>query len=110
MPLLNDILRPLICSAGSLRPCCSLWLLLVIAVFNSSAQGPVINEFLALNTAGLTDTDGATSDWIEIYNPSPTIVSLHGWSLTDDPDKPRKWQFPDVNFPASAYLLVFASG
>jgi hypothetical protein len=76
----------------------------------SHAQGVVINEFLAINEAGLTDSDGVTSDWIEIYNSGATTVSLLGWSLTDDASQLRKWQFPATNLAANAYLLVFASG
>src|SRR5687767_6288490 len=87
----------------------------VVAVMSATAQmahpqGLVINEFLAVNDTGLTDSDGVAADWIEIYNPGATTVSLLGWSLTDDPAQLRKWQFPATNLAANAYLLVFASG
>jgi len=70
----------------------------------------VINEFLASNDRGLLDSDGDTSDWIEIHNPSGSVVNLLGWTLTDDPDLPAKWTFPATNLNAGGYLLVFASG
>lgn len=35
-----------------------------------------INEFMALNSATLKDSDGVYSDWIEIYNPSTSGVNL----------------------------------
>jgi hypothetical protein len=71
---------------------------------------PLINEFLAANQAGITDQDGDHSDWIEIYNPSPRAINLAGWSLTDDPQEPDKWTFPNVTLGGHEYRLVFASG
>ncbi len=70
----------------------------------------VINEFLAANRAGLTDQDGDFEDWIELHNRGAEAAALTGWSLTDDPDEPGKWVFPDVSLASGAYLVVFASG
>jgi len=41
----------------------------------------------------LTHSD-SNSDWIELYNPTPTNVDVGGWFVTDDPDSPRKYQIP----------------
>ncbi len=49
-------------------------------------------------------------DWIELYNNGSEAVSLYGWSLTDDEDKPGQWDFPEVSIPAGGYLVVLASG
>jgi hypothetical protein len=73
-------------------------------------QDLVLSEFLASNTVGLLhDNDGDTSDWIEIFNPSPETVSMKGWSLTDDPDDLTKWSFGDASIEGQSFLLVFAS-
>jgi hypothetical protein len=69
----------------------------------------VISEFLAANSASLTDGDGDTSDWIELQNRGESEVALEGWCLTDSPGEPR-WCFPAVSIPAGGFLLVFASG
>lgn len=58
----------------------------------------------------LRDRLGQIHDWIELRNLEAHPVSLLGWSLTDDPEQPRKWAFPDVTIPASGYLTIFASG
>jgi hypothetical protein len=71
---------------------------------------PLINEFVAANQTGITDQDGDRADWIEIYNPARHAISLAGWSLTDDPQEPDKWTFPDVWLGGHEYLLIFASG
>ncbi len=71
----------------------------------------VINEFVASNNQSLTDGDGNTSDWIELYNPDTKLVSLNGWYLTDEKDNLQKWPFPfGTVLPAEGYLVVFASG
>ena len=70
---------------------------------------PVISEFLAANTKTLADNDGNFSDWIEIFNPDATPVSLAGWYLTDSATNKTKWQFPAVTLPAGGYLIVWAS-
>ena len=80
-----------------------------VAVLNP-AQHVVISEFMADNRSGLKDEDGATSDWIELYNPTAEPVSLLGYALTDDPKDLSRWKFPDVSLPAHGFLLVFASG
>jgi len=71
--------------------------------------GPIISEFVALNTNGLADEDGDHSDWIEIYNPTPTAIDLTGWYLTDNASSLSKWQFPAETLPAGGFIVVFAS-
>ncbi len=70
----------------------------------------VINEFLAANTNGLMDEDGARSDWVELYNNGASAVDLTGWHLTDDTADLDKWTLPATNLAAGSYLVVFASG
>jgi hypothetical protein len=70
----------------------------------------VINEFLASNTTGLQDEDGARSDWIELKNTTAATINVAGWHLTDDSSDLDKWTLPAVNIPAGGYLVVFASG
>ncbi len=68
-----------------------------------------INEFMALNSTVLPDSDGVYSDWIEIYNPTASAVNLLNWSLTDDSTKIDKWKFPEEILSPNSYLIVFAS-
>ena len=72
---------------------------------------PLITEFLASNQNGLTDEDGATSDWIEIHNPDLIPIDLGGHHLTDSAADPKRWTFPAATvLQPGAYLVVFASG
>ncbi|HSN77289.1 MAG TPA: lamin tail domain-containing protein [Anaerolineae bacterium] len=80
------------------------------SVMEPAAGSVAINELVATNRTGLKDEDGATSDWIELYNSSARPVSLAGWSLTDARYQPRMWVFPDITLEARSYLVVFASG
>jgi len=76
---------------------------------NLKAAGLLLNEFLADNEGGIRDEDGTDSDWIEVHNSSNQPAPMSGWSLTDDPTRPRKWSFPDITILPGGYLLVFAS-
>lgn len=69
---------------------------------------PRLNEFLADNEGNLTGTDGTTPDWIEIHNPNPYGIDLHGLRLRDSN---TFWDFPaGSSIPALGYRMVFASG
>jgi hypothetical protein len=65
---------------------------------------------MASNGGTLLDEDGASSDWIEIFNAGDEAVDLGGWSLTDDALELNKWSFPSTTLEANQSLLVFASG
>src|SRR3954468_4322163 len=75
-----------------------------------SAAEPVISEFMASNTSGISDDDGLKSDWIEISNPSSQPIDLAGWHLTDDKSLPHAFTFPSTILNPGGFLLVFASG
>ncbi len=69
-----------------------------------------INEFVASNGSTLADADGDFVDWIELRNFGESTVSLERWGLSDDPDRPFRWTFPEVELMPGGYLLVWASG
>ncbi len=82
---------------------------LLIGALPSQAQ-VVITEFLAENSGGLLDSDGATPDWIEIHNTAPTPTTLTGWALTDDPVQPQRWPIPVITLAPDERRIIFASG
>ncbi len=71
-------------------------------------NGLVINEFMASNTATITDEEGKFEDWIEIHNTTDAPISMLGLFLTDNPINIRKWECPDVAVPANGYLIIWA--
>ncbi|MCW5557535.1 MAG: CotH kinase family protein [Verrucomicrobiae bacterium] len=75
-----------------------------------SGEPPVvINEFMASNTDTIRDPQGDYDDWIELRNVSDASVDLSGWFLSDNPENPRKWEFPAGTVLAvGGYLLVWA--
>lgn len=69
-----------------------------------------ITEFLASNDITLDDFEGDSSDWLEIFNPSASTVSLDGLYLTDDSEELNQWQFPTgQTIDPGEFLVVFAS-
>ncbi len=67
-----------------------------------------ISEVCSDNVSGKTASDGNRYDWIELYNGSADAVSLRGYGLSDNVDKPYKFTFPDVTISAYGYLVIFA--
>jgi hypothetical protein len=70
----------------------------------------LINEVMACNTRVIYDEDGDYEDWLEIYNPGPDPVNLLGYGLSDDPDQPFKWVFPNRLLNGDDHRLVWVSG
>ncbi len=73
---------------------------------------PILSEFTADNANGITDEDGATSDWIEIWNTTTGALNLAGWTLTGNGalQTPVTWTFPaGVTIPSQGFLRVWAS-
>ena len=65
----------------------------------------VITEVM---TRAVTQNSGA--DYIEVRNVSGERLNLQGWRLSDDPDDPAKWVFPDVSLRPGETLLVSCDG
>lgn len=63
-----------------------------------------VPEFLASNSGGLRDQDGAASDWVELYNAGDAPVNLDGWFLTDNAADLDTWRFPAVTLVTGEFL------
>ena len=76
----------------------------------STNSGVVLNEILAANST-ITELNGSTPDWIELYNLSVTNVDLSDYSLTDTAVTPRKYVFaPGTIIPGNGYLRLYCDG
>jgi hypothetical protein len=85
-------------------------LLLPFLLMQAQARQVVLNEIMSSNSTTITDEDGIYSDWIEILNTGTGTVPLEGYGLSDDPEDPFRWIFPDVTLGPEEYLLIWASG
>jgi len=82
-----------------------------LPVFSPDSDSIVlINEVMTSNKSTLFDSEGNSSDWIELFNSGNAPVNLHGFGLSDDPSEPGKWIFPDISINPNSYLIVYASG
>jgi hypothetical protein len=73
---------------------------------------PVINEFLASNDLLPVEADGGRkSDWLELYNGTPSAVALSGWRLRlTRPLRTNEFLFPaGATIPAGGHLLLVCS-
>ncbi|MDA3844890.1 MAG: lamin tail domain-containing protein, partial [Candidatus Kapabacteria bacterium] len=89
-------------------------IILIIFFFGCAEQAAaqvLINEFMSSNTKTIHDSYGESSDWIELYNNSDSLINLAGFGLSDDEAEPYKWVFPDSTIISpKQWLLIFASG
>ena len=76
----------------------------------SDESVPLINEVMSLNPSTRQDEDGDYSDWLELYNPGDSAIDLAGYGLSDRPDNPFKWVFPQLIIDPRTHVLIFASG
>ena len=87
-------------------------LLLLLIAINSSifAQGLYVNEFMASNSATITDPDfNNYADWVEIYNSGPSSVNLKDYYITDNLSQPQKFKIQnDLIVEAGGYVLIWA--
>ena len=79
------------------------------AAAKGNVDSIIINEVCAKSKSSLKDKDGEYPDWIELYNPTDSMINLEGVGLSDDVDTPLKWVFPNVNIQPKSYLVVFCS-
>ena len=105
---------------SKLVPILSIILVVALAVWGTfyyfgkgkSAGGnsPVINEVLCSNSASFKAYDGRFYDWIELYNPTSSDLSLNGYYLSDDPESLTKNSLSGQSIPAKGYLVIYCSG
>ena len=81
---------------------------LVFGCFSINSQ-VLINEYSCSNVSGITDAYGEREDWIELFNPSATVVDLTGWYLSDKASNLTKWMIPSGTIASNGYKMVFCS-
>ena len=90
------------------------WILCVMLMTQPQTQAQLrINEFMASNVTvfpDMVDFDDY-ADWIELHNPSPNPINLHGYFLSDREDQPAQWGFPEgIVMAPGSFLVVRADG
>ena len=69
-----------------------------------------LSEAVTDNASLFPDENGLFHDYVELHNTSSQDVSLKGWRLSDNHDRPDKWILPDVTLPPDGYLAIHCSG
>jgi hypothetical protein len=71
-------------------------------------NGPVLNEFLAVNRGVTTMDSGRAADWLELYHAGPGGFDLSGMSLSVGRLEPGQWVFPEgLELEAGGHLVVW---
>ncbi|MBN1984126.1 MAG: lamin tail domain-containing protein [Chitinivibrionales bacterium] len=68
-----------------------------------------INEFMVRNSQAtqFVDCVGNHEDWVELYNPGPSAVSMKSYYISDKKTDPLKKQLHDTIIPANGYYLLW---
>ena len=61
---------------------------------------------MASNRDTIEDSDGESSDWIELFNASDSPVDLDGWYLSDDRFNLAMWRFPGITIGAGKFMVI----
>lgn len=69
----------------------------------------LINEYVS-RSLGPPDSDGDDSDWVEIFNHGDTAVPLGGFALSDRPENPQRWVFPELIIEPDTMIVIWLSG
>lgn len=68
-----------------------------------------INEVSAANTIYVNEYF-KHNDWIELYNTTDADIDIAGMYLTDNPDKPKKYQIVSTGSPSGITTVIPAHG
>lgn len=81
---------------------------IIIASPGETTNELIISELMSSNLSIIQDNAGEYDDWLEIYNPQDTTVTLSGKYLTDKGDNLTKWQFPlNVSILPKQHILIW---
>ncbi len=70
-----------------------------------------INELQAENLTGITNRAGQRTAWVELYNPSASVVSLSGLYLANSYANLTNWAFPaGASINPGAFKVIFTDG
>ena len=69
----------------------------------------LLNEIMSSNNTSVVDLANDYSDWVELYNPLSTSISLDNLYLSDNPDYLNKWPFPAISIPAQSFKMIWAN-
>ncbi|MBN9693967.1 MAG: lamin tail domain-containing protein [Verrucomicrobia bacterium] len=79
----------------------------VNALAKPDAVPVVLNEIFAHNVS-LVTAAGSQCGWVELWNPSIQEVDLSRLSLSDRPEQPRRWIFPEgTRLPGRSFHRIF---
>lgn len=76
---------------------------------STGASSVVINEFLAQNNSTIKAPDNKYEDWIELFNPTLSDITLAGMYMTDTKSNPTQWKFtqPNLVIKPNEHLLIW---
>lgn len=69
-----------------------------------------LNEIMANNSFTVSDQNGESDNWIELFNNTLYSIPLTGMYLSNEGGDMDKWTFPDAVIAPGAYFMIWADG
>ena len=70
-----------------------------------------ITEVMSSNSSVIAAGNEDCPDWVELYNAGATDMNISGCGLSDNVNRPRRWQFPEGTWiRAGERMIVFCDG
>ncbi len=80
---------------------------LALALPLHHAQNLRVTELMPRNDATIADGQGDYDDWLELANLGPETIALAGFGMSDNPDTPFEYVFPDTSLAPGERLLLW---
>ena len=80
----------------------------IYLVFTLGISAQTISEICPSNTNYFEMGFDRFPDWIELYNETDELLSMEGYSLSDDIDNLSKWTFTSQEIAPSDFLIISA--
>lgn len=74
----------------------------------SNQNIPCDSMVISVNEIAPGGSADEPADWVEIYNPQTTSVSISAgeWSVSDDPTEPGKYIMPAITIPSKSFISI----
>ena len=73
-----------------------------------TAQSLIINELMQSNVdCIMDDLNDFPDSWVELYNPTDTIINLHDYKIGSKKKVDKAWQLPDSMVATHGYVIIY---
>lgn len=85
-----------------------LYCIILITPWNCVAENLIINELMQSNIdCIMDDLNDFPDSWVELYNPTNTVINLKDYKIGTKNNIGKAWQLPDAEVSAHGYIIIY---